>query len=109
MFNIGIDVVDIDTLAKKLESSQLFLDKILTTTEQKDGPLSRWAGKIAIKEALIKASYLKVGEWLSVEVLRKPNGQPFVVDSSGQEEKHVTLSITHTPALAIGVVIYEEN
>ncbi len=85
---IGIDIIEIERIAKALERhGEQFRRRLFTPTErQKEAILSppalaiHYAGRFAAKEAVVKA--LGTGfhgiDWHDIEILSDPQGKPTV-------------------------------
>ena len=106
---VGIDIVDISEFQHQIESSPIFLDKLLSPDEQAVKNLPSLAGKIAAKEAVIKTGYLKIGEWLSIQIPSDETGAPIVYNALGERLSELQVSISHTKHTAIAVALYEKN
>lgn len=107
--SIGIDVVDISELQEKINSSNLFLSKILTEKEIADTKIESIAGKIAAKEAIIKTGYLKPGEWKNIIISTNNQGAPIISDYKGSQINKIKVTISHTDKIAVAFAIYEKN
>lgn len=105
---IGIDIIELSFLQKRLEHSPTFIEKLLTLDERADPRIEKYAGKIAAKEAIIKTGFMKAGQWIKVQIINKPDGAPVVLDSHGKEIKALHISIAHSPAYAIAVALFDE-
>jgi holo-[acyl-carrier protein] synthase len=122
---IGVDIVDVDRVAKLLERyGDRFLRRVFTDAEAKYAMGSanraeRLAGRFAVKEAFLKA--LGTGKsqgilWRDVETVRGPMGKP-VVRLHGQAVRWmrfhggtaVHVSIAHDGGKAVGFVILEKG
>ncbi len=118
---LGIDLVDVGRMARNIRS-EAFLHKVFTANEVADcrsfrNAAERFAGKLAAKEALMKAlgQGIRQGVWfLQIEVLNRESGEPYVL-LRGEAEKIldelqvecIHLSISHTHGVAAAVVILE--
>lgn len=118
---IGIDLVSIPDLKKKLENAA-FRRKVFTPEEQAncDGvknAAERYAGKFAAKEALMKAigKGIRQGVWFTqITVLNQETGAPYIEVTgkaketlTAMENAKIHVSISHTSELATAVVILE--
>ena len=119
---IGIDITEIEKIAKSLESPA-FQQKVFTPAELKicselKNKAECLAGKFAAKEALMKAlgAGLRQGVWFTqIEVVSDESGKP-IVHVNGEAEKRlnengakqVHISISHSGGLAVAVVILDE-
>jgi holo-[acyl-carrier protein] synthase len=111
---IGVDLIEVDRIAKLIEKSPRFLQRVFTPAEiaycskKKNGP-QNFAARFAAKEAFFKALGRRV-PWKDVEVLNLTSGRPKL--SLGTERKwpfkkaHLTLS--HLADYALAVVILED-
>ena len=109
-FSIGIDIVNVDRfLSKSYSKNKEFYSKIFTNDEisyciKFKDPYTHFAGKFALKEAVIKALNQKI-DFLEIETFHK-NDSPYV--------KLVNLpncfsisSISHEKSVAIAVFLAE--
>ena len=108
---IGIDVVDMARLARALERAPGLEARLFTKTERaycraKQDPVTRLAGTLAAKEAVIKA--LQLGPLVAwawrIEVTRTEAGAP-LARIEGRDEV-VQLSISHDGGVAVAVALY---
>jgi len=122
ILGIGIDISDIDKIAKSIES-EAFQRKVFTPAELKScGEIKNsaecFAGKFAAKEALMKAlgAGIRQEVWFTqIEVLSDESGKPYI-NVSGEAEKrlqqsgakHVHVSISHSGGMAVAVVVLEK-
>lgn len=106
---IGIDIIELSFIKKRLEHSPTFIEKLLSIDERADSRLEKYAGKIAAKEAIIKTGFMKAGEWHKVRILNLTTGAPVVYDSKGKQIKQLQISITHSPSYAVAVALYEKE
>lgn len=118
---LGIDLVEVGKIAHSIRS-EAFLRKVFTADEIKDcrsikNAVERFAGKLAAKEALMKALGRGIRQevgFTQIEVLHRATGEPFF-QLSGEaghllnEMKvgYIHLSISHTRGMAAAVVILE--
>ena len=118
----GIDVVEIDRIARMLdEHGRRFIDRCFTAGEQAWAETSaavraeRYAARFAAKEAALKAlgTGLRDGiEWTDVEVVREPSGRP-IVQLSGRAAEIAEMlgldrweiSLTHAGGIAMASVL----
>lgn len=112
MSNIGIDLVEINDIKKRL--SERFIERILGSNEllyyhsitHPKRKLEYIAGRFAAKEAYVKA-YRLIEEPLDfkdVEVLNDPTGVP-KLSSKYRPNDQVIISLSHTKNYAIAVVM----
>lgn len=121
ILGIGIDISDIDKIAKSVES-EAFQRKVFTPAELKScGEIKNsaecFAGKFAAKEALMKAlgAGIRQEVWFTqIEVLNNEAGKPYI-NVSGEAgmllqqsgAKNVHISISHSMGTAVALVILE--
>lgn len=105
---VGIDIVEIEDLRQKINSSKSFLDKILHEAEINKSSIESIAGKIAAKEAIIKTGYISVGEWKRIVVTKDNSGKPKILDQNGKQIKSIKVTISHTDKIAVAFAIYEK-
>jgi holo-[acyl-carrier protein] synthase len=124
IIGLGIDIAD----QKRIEESiaqfgESFLQRILTKQEitacaRYRFPIEHYAGKFAVKEALMKAigTGLKQVTFQEIEVLNRDSGAPYLVTSGKAEQilrelgaTQVHVSISHDAHLAVAVVVVEKN
>ena len=120
---IGIDMIEVDRVLKKVRRNIAFRDAVFSTNEiawceKQRNKGENYAARFAAKEAFLKATGrgLALGYSLSdVEVVNDPSGKPLIqLHGIYQEEAskcnwnriHVTLS--HLKQMACAVVIIEQ-
>ena len=121
---LGVDIVEIERMREALRrrpriKERLFSDEERAYCESRNKPEIHYARRFAAKEAVLKA--LGTGfsgvRFRDVEVLRDERGRPVprlsgtaaeVAESAGVVEMHLSLSFTHTTAVASAVAITEE-
>ena len=110
---IGIDIMDVEKFEKiKFETKPEFYKKIFLPSEIKyclkyKNPYERFAGKFAIKEAVIKSIKEKISP-LDIETIHiklKPN----VKIQKIKEKYQFQVSVSHDKKIAVAVVISFEN
>lgn len=104
---VGIDLIQLGDFERRFGDKKK-LKKVLGEKELV-GKMESLAGRVAAKEALVKAGVIKIGEWLSVQVVNDEFGVPYVVDRYGARLKGVTISIAHAGDYVMAVAVYEEN
>ena len=104
---IGIDIIELSFLKKRLKHSPAFIEKLLSIDERADDRIEKFAGKIAAKEAIIKTGFMKAGQWHKVKILNLPSGAPAVFDESKKEIRSIQISIAHSPSYAIAVALFD--
>jgi holo-[acyl-carrier protein] synthase len=123
IIGLGIDLVDVVDLQSDMdEQRESLLHRLFTPLERdycssQPDPYQNFAGTLAAKEATMKAfgsGWTDEVDWQDIEVVREPSGKPALVlngklleMSKGLGLKKSFLSLTHTPANAIAVVILE--
>jgi holo-[acyl-carrier protein] synthase len=107
---IGIDVVDVARLAEALERTPSLEARLFTEAERdycksKKDPVTRFAGTMAAKEAVIKALRLgPLNAWARrIEISREAGGEPYgrVEGRSGR----VPISISHDGGVAVACAL----
>jgi len=121
---LGVDIVEIERMRLALErrprmKERLFSDEERLYCEKKARPEVHYALRFAAKEAVVKA--LGTGfaglRWRDIEVARDEKGRPYPVLTGGAAaraaelgitETHLSLSFTHTTAVASAVALTPE-
>jgi holo-[acyl-carrier protein] synthase len=121
VLGLGVDIVEIERMKLALERTPRLRERIFSADERwycehKARPYVHYAMRFAAKEAVLKA--LGTGfagmKFTDVEVLRDSTGRPVprlsgrareVADSLGVVELHLSLSYTHTTAVASAVAM----
>lgn len=112
----GVDIIAIDRVARAVERSDTFRDRVFTAQESAycDGNAERYAGRWAVKEAVAKALGTGVGDvsWLEIEIVCNERGKPELHLSGAaaalSAEKNLThwsISIAHDKGMAIGFAV----
>ena len=122
---LGVDIVEIDRMRAALErhprmKERLFSQEERRYCEKRNRPEVHYALRFAAKEAVLKA--LGTGfagmRFTDVEVSRDASGRPTpllkgraaeLAQEYGVIEMHLSLSFTHTTAVASAVAITEEG
>jgi holo-[acyl-carrier protein] synthase len=125
VLGIGTDLAEVDRIARSIERfGDRFLRRIYTPAERayassKANSAERFAARFAAKEAGMKAigtGWRRGVTWLDFEVANEPSGRPTlrlsgvalkVAERLGT--KRISLSLTHTAAMAMAVVILENG
>ena len=121
----GIDVCEVDRIQTAIQSSygrrlveRVFTQLEIAYAESKANKFERYAARFAAKEAGMKA--LGTGwrgglSWRDLEVANLPSGRPTLRLSGKAAEiaeqlgvRQISLSLTHTAAQALAVVILEK-
>jgi holo-[acyl-carrier protein] synthase len=118
---LGVDIVEIDRMRSALERRPRMKERLFSAEERaycdsRNRPEVHYALRFAAKEAVLKA--LGTGfsgiKFTDVEVLRDARGRPYprlsgraaeFADELGVSEMHLSLSYTHTTAVASAVAI----
>lgn len=126
IFGIGMDVVETQRIQQSIDRlGDAFLNRIFTTKEREycdrmAFSFRHYAARFAAKEAIAKALGTGIGEelnWTDMEILRKPNGQPYAVVSGrgkrfmdSRSITRILISLTHADhyAAANAVACCEE-
>jgi holo-[acyl-carrier protein] synthase len=122
---LGVDIVEIDRMRRALERHPRMKERIFSAEERaycdkRNKPEVHYALRFAAKEAVLKA--LGTGfagmSFQDVEVVRDTGGRPSprlhgraaqAADEIGVVEMHLSLSYTHTTAVASAVAITERD
>ncbi len=85
IFDIGVDIIEIDRIRKAVDKNNRFLEKIFTDREieyfnSKNFKVESIAGNFAAKEAISKSvgTGIRVFNFKDIEVLRNEMGKPIV-------------------------------
>lgn len=119
----GIDISEVPRIAESIERfGERFLRRVFTDGEiqycdSKANRVERYASRFAAKEAAMKAlgtGWSRGVRWRDIEVFRQPGSRPTLRfhGKAGEmaarlKAKNVSLSLSHTPELAIASVILE--
>lgn len=119
----GIDICEVPRIAASIERfGDRFLQRVFTPQEirycqSKKNSVERFAARFAAKEAAMKALGTGASRgvtWRSIEVGHAPGGRP-ILRLSGPARQiaeqlgvtRISLSLTHTEATAMAMVIFE--
>ena len=119
IIGVGFDLVDITELEKRLSSNafrrRVFTNAEIEIAEGRRKALECFAGKFAVKEAVMKClgAGIQQGLWFSqIEVLNKTSGAPYLILHKATKEltdqRGITqwqVSISHTQHSAGAVVL----
>ena len=121
---MGTDLIEVDRIRQSVDRyGDKFLRRLYTEKESayamsKRNFAERLAGRFAVKEAGMKAigtGWRRGVTWRDFEVINEPSGRPTLrlTGAAGriaQElgARRISVSITHTAAMAIAVVILED-
>jgi len=123
IFGVGIDIIEVDRLAKQLTDDSGFLDRIFTPgerayCEKKRNQAENFAARFAAKEAFLKA--LGTGwrdglKFTEIEVVRDELGKPALALHGKAKEwvdknkiMHIQVSLSHIKDYATSIVILEK-
>ena len=110
---IGVDVVEVERLARALERTPSLMDRVFTPQEQEVERLESLAARFAAKEAVYKAlrgrPHTALG-WPQIEIVADEAGAPRVRLSGAAAELsaaagigEIAVSISHAGAFAFAV------
>lgn len=104
---IGCDIVYIPRFQKVLVRTPAMRSRIFLPQEEKGASYEKLAGIFAAKEAIIKASGLKAGDWLKIEIVKDKNGRPGIkLENLNKKIVSQDISISHDGEYAMAVVIF---
>lgn len=111
IFGIGIDVVEVERIGSSMdEFGDRFASRIFTEAERaycqsQKRPELHFAARFAAKEAIAKAFGTGIGKdlnWLDMEIVRRPSGEPAVelsgagkVFAEARRIREIKISLTH--------------
>lgn len=112
---IGVDIIELDRIAKLIEENGKMVRRILTDKEQErflsltpQRQIEFLAGRFAAKEAFSKAMGTGIGKHVSfqdLEILPDEKNKPHVYTSLFEGQIHV--SISHSREFAVAQIILE--
>lgn len=121
IYGIGVDIIEIERIKKSLKRfPDQFEEKVFTQNEidycrSKADPSKHFAGRFAVKEAVMKSLGRGMGhsiDWKDMEVLNKESGQPVLrIQGRGKDLfdslrlKEILISISHSKSHAVGQAI----
>lgn len=111
-FGIGIDIIDVNRFSSKIYSkNKQFYSKIFTKKEinyciKFKNPYTHFAGKFALKEAVIKALNKKI-DLLDIETFHK-NKSPYV-KLKNYDNFFSIASISHEKNVAVAIFLIDLN
>ncbi|AMR34260.1 ACP synthase [Mucilaginibacter sp. PAMC 26640] len=120
---IGIDIVEVERLAEKINKGDSFRDLVfsvneITYCEAKTNKFEHYAARFAAKEAFFKAigtGWLKGTSFNQVEVVNDEYGKPSIelldetsVTIGAMQFSNILVSLTHIKSAASAVVIIEK-
>lgn len=123
---LGVDIVEIERMRRILEKTPSFARKVFSQAEQdycnsKSNPATHYALRFAAKEAVVKAlgTGFTDGIWVrDIEVVRTKSGRPVikltgraleVAQAQGVREMTISLSYTHTDAVACAMAVTDAS
>lgn len=121
---LGIDIVEIKRMAGILERNPRFAERVFSEAEcaycdSKANPATHYALRFAAKEAVVKALGTGFADGIGVrdiEVERTKGGKPLakltgraleIANAQGVRELSISLSYTHTDAVACAMAVTE--
>lgn len=120
---IGIDMIDVDRIASKLEANPAFKTHVFSEAEiayceKQKKQAMHFAARWAAKEAYLKAigvNFIGNHRLPEIETMHQENGKPFI-RLSGKALREfeampygsIHLSISHTDSCAIAYVVIEK-
>lgn len=119
---LGVDIVEIERMRNLLARKPSFAEQVFSPAEcayceKKSNPATHYALRFAAKEAVVKAlgTGFSEGIWVhDIEVERAQNGKPSVklsgralevADELGVRELSLSMSYTHTDAVACAMAV----
>lgn len=123
---LGVDIVEIERMRRVLKRSPRFRERMFSEDERaycdsKSEPEVHYATRFAAKEAVVKALGTGFSQGINprdIEVKRSSKGRPFislsgrareVAREAGVHELPISLSFTHTDAVACAMAITEDS
>ena len=110
---VGIDIIEVSRFKKKkYEENRNFYKKIFVNSEinyclKFKNSAERFAGKFAIKEAVIKSIPEKI-HFLDIEIVYTNTKPRIRLRNSLQKKYNFLVSVSHEKDFAIGIVIAEK-
>ena len=116
MTGVGLDLLEIDRLARALERRPRLAERLFTASErafaaERGEPARHLAARFCAKEAVAKALALRDGDWHEVEVVGGGDGPPSVLLSGNAAARAadlgvaVEISLTHSKGMAGAVAV----
>ncbi|HDJ99773.1 MAG TPA: holo-[acyl-carrier-protein] synthase [Firmicutes bacterium] len=109
---IGIDIVNIKRFRKKIDENPSLLKRVLTQKEieifkEFHDPVPHYAGRFALKEAIIKAAKerLNIKGFKDIEILKESDGSPILVKPTNCK---LHISLSHEDDFVVAVAVLEE-
>jgi len=109
---IGIDIIEVERIAKACRENEKFLHRIFTQKEidyclNKKNKYQHLAARFAAKEAFFKALGKRI-RWRDIEIINQSTGKPEIKilnPSISFQKIHVSLS--HLDKYAVAIVVIE--
>jgi holo-[acyl-carrier protein] synthase len=125
-FSIGVDIVSIERISKKIkDKNNRFVDRVYTNFEKKycknkENISYHFAGRLAAKEAVSKALKIPWDErginWKDIEIINDKNNIPDVIlygdvklIADEKKIKDIKISISHEKEYAVAFAIAFEG
>ena len=122
--SIGIDIAEVDTIKKMMQTSgpafcaRTFTPQEIETCEgRRSAKYQCFSARFAVKEAFMKAlgtGWNKKLQWTHIEVVNKPGGEPSIRLYKMAEKlfsdkglTSISVSISHTRHIAVACVILQ--
>ena len=116
MPGVGLDLMEIDRVARALERRPRLAERLFTAGErafaaERSEPARHLAVRFCAKEAVAKALALRDGDWQEVEVLGGGDGPPSVrltgraAARASELGVEVEISLTHSKGMAGAVAV----
>jgi holo-[acyl-carrier protein] synthase len=122
IIGIGVDAVEVDRMRHILARTPTFVERFTAgeraDADQRHDPSERYAARFAAKEAVMKALGVGLGAFgfHDVETVTAESGAPSLVLRGAAQDlaeasgiTHWHLSLTHTGATAIAMVVAERR
>ena len=118
VIGVGIDLIEIDRIARALERRPRFAERCFTPGEaaycqSRAYPAQHFAARFAAKEAVGKALGIGMTRWTEVEVVRQ-GGPPRVALAGRYAQRaadlgatQIVISLTHSRGTAAAVAVVE--
>jgi len=109
---IGIDIIEVDRIAKAIKKwDKGFLNHVFTSEEvayaqKQKFPAQHFAARFAAKEAVLKAFGNNAHiTWKDIKIINDKNGTPTCVFKDKKFKKKILVSISHTQNYAAATAI----
>ena len=123
---LGVDIVEVERMKGILARTPSFAERVFSPDERAycegtSSPATHYALRFAAKEAIVKALGTGFSEGIGVrdiEVVRAGNGRPIaklsgraleIADGQGVRDLSLSLSYTHTDAVACALAVTEAS